>query len=244
MKPCDISVIIPVFHEQAVISETLESLLAGRFDGTWEIIVVDGDPEGTTLKAIRDDRALKAASEKGRGKQMNQGALLAGGEIVLFLHADTEIPPDGLARICSVMRQSKYVGGSFDLRIRSHKLRFRLIERIASLRSRITRIPYGDQAIFLRREYFLRIGGFLEVPLMEDVELMRRIKHSGGKICILGERVVTSARRWETEGVVYCTLRNWVLMLFYLLGVPPDRLAKFYSNHTEESRLKRKAGKD
>ena len=85
----------------------------------------------------------------------------------------------------------------------------------------------------------MRIGGFLEVPLMEDVELMRRIKHSGGKICILGERVVTSARRWEAEGVVYCTLRNWVLMLFYLLGVPPDRLAKFYHDHTEE-----RTGKD
>lgn len=233
MNPCDISVIIPVFHEQAKINETLESLLAGRFDGTWEIIVVDGDPEHTTLKAIPDDRVLKAASKKGRGKQMNQGALLAGGEIVLFLHADTEIPPDGLARICSVMRQSKYVGGSFDLGIGSHKLRFRLIERIASLRSRITRIPYGDQAIFLRREYFLGIGGFLELPLMEDVELMRRIKHSGGKICILSERVMTSARRWETEGVVYCTLRNWVLTLFYLCGVSPERLARFYNDRPQ-----------
>jgi rSAM/selenodomain-associated transferase 2 len=230
MKPCDISVIIPVFHEQAKINETLEPLFAGRFDGIWEIIVVDGDPEGTTLKAICDDRVLKAASEKGRGKQMNQGALLASGEIVLFLHADTEIPPDGLARICSVMRQSNYVGGSFDLGIRSHKLRFRLVERVASLRSRITRIPYGDQAIFLRREYFLRIGGFLEVPLMEDVELMRRIKHSGGKICILGQRVVTSARRWEAEGLLYCTLRNWMLMLFYLCGVSPERLARFYND--------------
>jgi len=229
MKPCDISVIIPVFHEQAVINETLESLLAGRFEGAWEIIVVDGDSERTTLKALRDDRVLKAVSEKGRGKQMNQGALLAGGEIVLFLHADTEIPPDGLARICSAMRQSRYVGGSFDLGIRSHKRRFRLVERVASLRSRITRIPYGDQAIFLRREYFLSIGGFSDIPVMEDVELMRRIKHSGGKICILDERALTSARRWEQEGVLYCTLRNWILVGLYLLGVSPDRLARYYS---------------
>jgi rSAM/selenodomain-associated transferase 2 len=176
---------------------------------------------------------LKAVSGQGRGKQMNKGAQLASGEIVLFLHADTETPPDGLSRICSAMRQREYVGGSFDLGIRSEKLRFRLIERIASLRSRMTRIPYGDQAIFLRRDYFLRIGGFLEVPVLEDVELMRRIKRLGGKICILDERVRTSARRWEQEGVFYCTLRNWVIVGLYLLGVSPNRLARFYGNQKE-----------
>ena len=159
---------------------------------------------------------------------MNKGALLASGDIVLFLHADTEIPPDGLERICSAMRCKQYVGGSFDLGIRSRKLRFRLIERVASLRSRMTRVPYGDQAIFLRREYFLRIGGFLELPILEDVELMRRIRRLDGNICILEERVRTSARRWEHEGALYCTVRNWTLVGLYLLGVSPDRLARFY----------------
>ena len=231
MKSYDISVVIPVLNEQKIINETIESLLAGGFAGRSEIIVVDADPEGTTLRAIRHDEELKTVSGQGRGKQMNKGALLASGDIVLFLHADTEIPPDGLARICSVMRCKQYVGGSFDLGIRSRKLRFRLIERVASLRSRMTRVPYGDQAIFLRREYFLRIGGFLELPILEDVELMRRIRRLGGNICILEERVRTSARRWEHEGALYCTVRNWTLVGLYLLGVSPDRLARYYSEH-------------
>ena len=240
MKPCDISVVIPVLDEQAVINETLESLCTSRFGGTSEIIVVDADPEGTTLRTIRHDEVLKAVSGQGRGKQMNKGAQLASGDIILFLHADTEIPPDGLTRICSVMRESGCVGGSFDLGIRSQKLRFRLIERVASLRSRITRVPYGDQAIFLRREYFLRIGGFLELPILEDVELMRRIRRLGGKICILEERVRTSARRWEQEGALYCTLRNWTLVGLYLLGVSPDRLARFYGRQRKTGKGEKK----
>jgi rSAM/selenodomain-associated transferase 2 len=231
MKPSDISIVIPVLNEQAEINETLESLLAAPFAGRSEIIVVDADPDGTTLNAIRHDEVLRLVSGQGRGRQMNEGARLASGDILLFLHADTQIPPDGLTRICSVMGNNEYVGGSFDLGIRSEKLRFRVIERVASLRSRMTRVPYGDQAIFLRREYFLRIGGFLELPILEDVELMRRIRRLDGNICILEERVRTSARRWEHEGALYCTVRNWTLVGLYLLGVSPDRLARYYSEH-------------
>jgi rSAM/selenodomain-associated transferase 2 len=169
---------------------------------------------------------------------MNAGALLAGGEVLLFLHADTELPPDGLTRICSVIRDKGCVGGSFDLGIRSDRLCFRLIESAASLRSRMTRIPYGDQAIFLRRDYFRGLGGFRELPLMEDVDLMRRLRRSGGRIHIIRGKVKTSARRWESEGVLYCTLRNWMLMFLYLLGVSPERLARFYHDHTGENRLR------
>ena len=231
MSRCDISVIMPVFHEEELINEAVDALHRLTFDSRLEIIVVDGDPEEKTLKAIRDSRVVKARSEKGRGKQMNVGALLATGEVLLFLHADTELPPDGLARICSVMRDNGCMGGSFDLEIRSHKLCFRLIERAVSLRSRMTRMSYGDQAIFLRRDFFLVLGGFRELPLMEDVDLMRRVLRSGGKIHIIGEKVRTSARRWEKEGVLYCTLRNWMLILLYLLGVSPERLARFYQDH-------------
>ncbi len=240
MKPCDISVVIPVLDEQAKINETIESLRANRFDGEAEIIVVDADPDGSTLRAIRHDDVLKVVSGQGRGKQMNKGARLARGDILLFLHADTEMPPDGLAKLCSAMRHEVYAGGSFDLAIRSEKLRFRVIERVASLRSRITRIPYGDQAIFLRRDYFLRAGGFLELPVMEDVELMRRIKRLGGRICILKERVRTSARRWEQEGVLQCTLRNWMLVGLYLIGVSPDRLARFYRARERQVKTKKR----
>jgi len=103
-----------------------------------------------------------------------------------------------------------------------------VIEKIASIRSRLTRIPYGDQAIFIRRNYFQALGGFKDIPIMEDVELMRRIKRRRGKIMILKDKVKTSPRRWEAEGVVFCTLRNWFLITLYLLGFKPETLARFY----------------
>ena len=123
----------------------------------------------------------------------------------------------------------KYVGGAFDLKIGSDRFIFKIIGNLASLRSRLTRIPYGDQAIFIRRDYFRTIGGYKDVPLMEDVELMQRIKRQGDKIFILKEKVITSPRRWEREGVLYCTLRNWIITILYFIGVSPDRLVKFYA---------------
>jgi len=242
-SPCNISIVIPVFHEEEVINEAVDALHRLTFESRLEIIVVDGDPREQTLVAIGDSRVIKARSEKGRGKQMNAGAMLASGEVLLFLHVDTELPPDGLAQIDRVMRDKDCVGGSFDLGIGSDKLCFRLIERAASLRSRITRMPYGDQGIFLRREFFFDLGGFRELPLMEDVDLMRRVRQSGKKIHIIARKVKTSARRWEKEGVVYCTLRNWMLILLYLLGVSPQRLAQLYPDHEQtQVKVKEKAG--
>jgi rSAM/selenodomain-associated transferase 2 len=235
MHRCDISIVIPVFHEEEGISEAVDALHGLAFDGRLEIIVVDGDPDENTLKAIRDPRVIKGRSEKGRGRQMNTGARLASGEILLFLHVDTALPPDGLLRIRSVVRDENCVGGSFDLGIGSDNPCFRLIERVACLRSRLTRIPYGDQAIFLRRDFFLDLGGFRELPLMEDVDLMRRIRLSRKKIHMMRDKVITSPRRWERDGLLYCTLRNWALMLLYLLGVSPERLARFYQDHTVNS---------
>ena len=229
-RPYDISVIIPVFHEEKVVNRAVRALRKLDLYDQLEIIVVDGDPEEQTLRALEDAHVVQVSSDKGRGKQMNAGAQIAGGDVLLFLHADTELPPDGLARIQSVMSYEGCVGGSFDLGIGSDRLCFRLIECAANFRSRITRVPYGDQAIFLRRDVFLDLGGFHELPLMEDVDLMRRVLRSGARIEIIDEKVKTSPRRWEKEGVLYCTLRNWMLMLLYLLGTSPDRLARFYKN--------------
>jgi rSAM/selenodomain-associated transferase 2 len=195
---------------------------------SFEIIVVDGDRERDTLKAIQSNRVIKIFSEKGRAKQMNAGASIAKGEILIFLHADTELPTHALKKIESVIEKRGYTAGAFDLGIQSKKLIFKVIAFLGSLRSRLNRIPYGDQAIFLRREYFNKIGGYKEIPLMEDVELMRRIKRSGKKIWILYDRVMTSPRRWEKEGVIYCILRNWVLQGLYFLGVSPHKLVNFY----------------
>ncbi len=229
-RPYGISVIIPVFHEEEVVNQAVRALRKLDRHDQLEIIVVDGDPEEQTLRALEDARVVHVRSDKGRGKQMNAGARLAGGDVLLFLHADTELPPDALPRIQSVMSDAGCMGGSFDLGIRSDRTCFRLIECAANVRSRITRVPYGDQAIFLRRDFFLDLGGFHELPLMEDVDLMRRVRRSGARIEIIDEKVKTSPRRWEKEGVLYCTLRNWTLTLLYLLGTSPERLVTFYKD--------------
>jgi rSAM/selenodomain-associated transferase 2 len=162
---------------------------------------------------------------------MNAGALVAKGEILIFLHADTELPVRALKKIDSLKDRREYVGGAFDLGIKSDKLIFRVIGTLSSWRSRLNRIPFGDQAIFIRKEYFDQIGGYKEIPLMEDVELMRRIKRSENKIWIFNDRVMTSPRRWEKEGVIYCTLRDWTLQTLYFLGLSPDKLSRFYKNY-------------
>ncbi|MBF0497786.1 MAG: hypothetical protein HQK58_14625, partial [Deltaproteobacteria bacterium] len=131
--------------------------------------------------------------------------------------------------------QPKYVAGAFDLGLDSNRPGLRLIRRVGSLRSRLTRIPYGDQAVFIRRSYFLAGGGFPPIPLMEDVALMGRIKRRGDKICILPDRVVTSSRRWAMEGLVYTTLRNWCLRILYFFRTSPDVLVKQYRNHSQLS---------
>jgi rSAM/selenodomain-associated transferase 2 len=225
---CRISVIIPVFCERAVINETVEAVRRLKGGGTAEIIVVDGQAEGETLAAIRDASVHKVPSKKGRGGQLNRGAAVATGDVLLFLHADTVLPHAAFERIADAMRDEACAGGAFDLRIASPRSGFRAIETVANLRSRLTRIPYGDQAIFIRGSCFRSIGGFKEIPIMEDVDLMRRIKRKNWRIVIFREPVITSARRWEKEGLVFGTLRNWSLMTLYLCGVSPERLARFY----------------
>jgi len=221
-----ISVIIPVLREEAIINRAIERILAN--DRAVEIVVVDGDPQGRTLLAVTCGEALLIASEAGRGRQMNEGARAAGGDILVFLHADTVLPANAFRSISSAMRNRRLKGGAFDLAIDGQGVIFRLIEWAASLRSRLTRIPYGDQALFLRRDYFMQIGGYRDIPLMEDVDLMRRVKAGGDRIRIIRGKAKTSARRWEQEGVLRCTLRNWTIMLLYLLGVSPRRLVKWY----------------
>jgi rSAM/selenodomain-associated transferase 2 len=159
---------------------------------------------------------------------MNCGTAEAEGNVLIFLHADTRLPESALKNIGVILEDKNIVGGAFDLGIDSERFAFRVIEKMASWRSRLTRIPYGDQAIFIRADYFRLIRGFQDIPIMEDVELMQRIKQRAGKIKIIPQRVLTSPRRWETEGVVFCTLRNWFLISLFLLGVKPATLARFY----------------
>ena len=236
MNSIEFSIIVPAFHEKGNINGLIESLNRLDSDKNIEIIVVDGAREEDTLEVIHSSHVIKISSERGRARQMNSGASVATGKILIFLHADTELPVHALKKIDSLLEQEEYVGGAFDLGIKSDRFIFKVIEKLSSWRSRMNRVPFGDQAIFIRREYFNEIGGYKEIPLMEDVELMRRIKRSGNRISIFYDRVMTSPRRWEEEGVIYCILRNWTLQALYLLGISPHKLAVFYKSGTRSGR--------
>jgi rSAM/selenodomain-associated transferase 2 len=222
------SFIIPVYREEEIINSIIDHLMHLQKFADAEIIVADGDYEGSTLQKISTTNVRKILCPKGRARQMNCGAVQATGDILIFLHVDTRLPENALKKVAAMLEDKAIVGGAFDLGIDSERFAFRVIEKMASWRSRLTRVPYGDQAIFIRRDYFQSLGGFRDIPIMEDVELMRRIKRRQGKINILKDKVKTSPRRWETEGVVFCTLRNWLLLTLYLLGAKPETLAKFY----------------
>ncbi len=226
-KPA-LSMILPVLNEAGGINEIIAHLRGLDNDKTSEIIVVDGDTRGSTVSAVRDERAFKVISDKGRARQMNYGASIASGDILLFLHADTLLPKNALAMILSAMSDDRFVAGAFDLGINSDRPIFRITERYVYLRTRMTRVPFGDQAIFIRKEYFKEIGGYRDMPLMEDVEMMGRIRKRRDRLCIIPARVLTSPRRWEHEGILFCTIRNWTIQLLYVLGVPVQHLQKFY----------------
>jgi len=222
------SIIVPVLNEEGAINALIGRLKGLEGASGTQIIVADGGQDWHTLDAITCEGVIKVRSPRGRGRQMNEAAGYATGDILLFLHADTQLPVNGLSLIENAMRDGSCVGGAFDLAIASSHPLFRMIERTASLRSRITRIPFGDQAIFMRKTYFDSIGGYRDIPIMEDVEIMKRVKKRGDSIVILRDRVATSPRRWEKEGIVRCTLRNWLLQALYPLGVPARTLARFY----------------
>jgi len=229
-KPC-VSVVVPVINEAERINGLIEHLGSLDLSESIEIIVVDGDPAGRTIEAVADDDVIVAVSDKGRARQMNKGAQLASGEVILFLHADTQLPPNALEAVRSVLADDNCVGGAFNLGVDTRNIFIHGIAAISNFRNRLTRVPFGDQAIFLRRDYFNHIGGFKDIPLMEDVELMKRIRKRGDRIRILPERVLSSARRWEKEGVVFCATRNALVLALFGLGVSPHRLAGFYRSH-------------
>jgi rSAM/selenodomain-associated transferase 2 len=222
------SIIIPVLHESKIINILLDSLEQLERDKSFEIIVVDGSLTQDTLQVIRDKNVKKYACPQGRGRQMNEGAAHATGDILIFLHADTFLPPNVLSLIQTALENKQYVGGAFTLQIQSQTLFFRIIAAITTFRCRITRAPYGDQVIFLRKPYFDTIGGYANMPLMEDVELMRRIKKKKGQIIILPTPVITSDRRWHQEGLLYTLLRDNGIIFLYWCGISAEKLAKFY----------------
>ncbi len=223
-----ISVVIPVLHEGDRIREILQSLKNAAAGVPYEVIVVDGDPAGDTIRCMDDSGVVKFTARQGRASQMNAGAARATGNILLFLHADTLMPEKSFARITGALADRRFIGGAFDLGIQNRRRIFRIIGRCASFKHRLTRVPYGDQAIFMLRSTFEEMKGYQEIPLMEDVELMKRVKRTGRRIIILPQTVMTSSRKWEKDGVFYAILRNWMLQTLYWMGIPAERLVKFY----------------
>jgi rSAM/selenodomain-associated transferase 2 len=222
------SIIVPVLNEKDGIQSFLRHVKDISADESVELIVVDADPAGSTINKIRSGEATKLLSPRGRGMQMNRGADAAKGNILLFLHADTFLPENALGHIKNALMDDTCVGGAFDLGIDSDRVLLRLTAWCASLKHRMTRVPYGDQAIFIRPDFFRAIGGYREIPLFEDVELMKRIKKLKKKITIIRYRTKTSPRTWEKEGVLYTILRNWTVQTLYLLGISPGFLVKYY----------------
>jgi len=228
-----LSVIIPVLNEAGAINETLGHLKSIQTIVGLEIIVVDGDVNGSTIAEVQSNAVdrihLKTITSKsGRAVQMNTGARIASGATLLFLHADTTLSQEAIRRLPYLLQDRSLTCGAFTLGIRSPKKVYRLIETMANLRSRMTRLPYGDQAQFFKSDYFRKIGGYSEIPLMEDVEIMQRVKKRNDTCRIVPEKVFTSARRWEKEGALYGTMRNWTLITLYTLGVSPQRLVRYY----------------
>ncbi len=227
-----ISVIIPVYNEEEGINRIIERI--GEISGgeDTEIIVADGSPSGNTIGVIEERKVIKLLSPRGRALQMNRGARKAAGDILLFLHADTILPSGAFPEIGRILADPRYAAGAFGLSFDNRSFPFRVIEFTAGIRNFLTGIPFGDQAYFLRRTDFLNLGGFPEIPLMEDLEFMRRIKKAGRKIRISPLKAVTSARRWENEGIIYTSFRNIFLQLLYCLGIPAKKLVRFYYRET------------
>ncbi len=222
------SVIIPVYNEDETLRFTCEHLRAMAQNHTYEIIVVDTF-EKTTMDRIALDNVRWVLSQKGRAFQMNEGARYAKGGILLFLHADTRLPYHWDAKIQESLQ--KHEAGAFTLGIEDKRLIFSLIATLANIRTTITRIPYGDQAHFFRKTTFDALEGYAPVPLMEDIEIMKRLKHAHRSIALLPERVLTSPRRWLKEGILYTSLRNRVLSFLYWLGISPHALIRHYKPH-------------
>jgi rSAM/selenodomain-associated transferase 2 len=221
-----LSVVVPALDEAPVLAATLERLRPMRARGA-EVIVVDGgSADGTReVASALADRVL--AAPRGRASQQNAGAAAARGAVLLFLHADTLLPADADRLVLDGLARAGRGWGRFDVRLSGSHPLLRLTGRLIGLRSRLTGIATGDQAIFVRRDRFEAVGGFPAIPLMEDVALSRALRRTGPPLC-LRQRVVTSSRRWEERGIARTILLMWRLRLAFALGADPVRLAERY----------------
>jgi len=219
-----ISVVIPTLNEAAALGDAIAS--AKCADGV-EIIVADGGSADDTVEAASSAGARVVVGDRGRGRQMNAGAAAATGDVLLFLHADTRLPENYHEHVRNALIRPGIVAGAFRLGIDSPNASMRFIAGVANFRSTRLHMPYGDQALFLRAEIFGEMGGFPEIPIMEDCELVRRLNRRG-KIEIAPASVRTSPRRWLATGAFRTTLKNQAAVIAYFMGIPISIIAEWY----------------
>ncbi len=217
-----VSVIIPVYNELAALPNVLRDARSLAAD----VLFVDGGSNDGTVEALQASGVRWIGAPQGRAAQMNAGAAAANGDILLFLHADTRLPESALDAVRKAIRDGAD-GGSFDVTLDTTRPLLRIVGRMISLRSRLTGVASGDQAIFVSRSAFESLGGFAPMALFEDIDLSRRLKRHGRTVR-LRPPVRTSARRWERGGAVRTILQMWVLRALYYCGVAPDALARHY----------------
>ncbi len=229
MKEAEFSIVIPVFRERENINLCLEYLRLQLGISRAEVIVVDGAGD-STIRVIRRDcypfRLVSLQAQQGRGQQLNRGAEAASGRFFIFLHVDTVLPKGALAQIRRTLED--YDAGAFSLGVANNNYLLKLWIFLVNIRARMYRNPFGDQAHFMRREVFERVGGFENIPIMEDVSMMERLKKGGFRVKVLNSRVLTSVRRWKGEGYLRNILRNMYVFWSYRRGISPWRLLEFY----------------
>ncbi len=218
-----LSVIIPTLNERERIAETVRRALASGVD---EVIVADGGSADGTVEAAAAAGARTLVGERGRGSQQNAGARAAAGDTLLFLHADTVLPPDFPRHVAETLARQGVAAGAFQFRLDEGGFLMAMVEWMVKRRCRLFGLPYGDQAIFVRREVFEKAGGFPNAPILEDYELVRRLQRLG-RIAIAEADAVTSARRWRRLGVLRTTWSNQLCLLAYRLEVSPERIARW-----------------
>ena len=223
--------IIPALDEEASIARVIRSC---REAGPCEVVVVDGGSRDRTVEIARGEADAVIAAPRGRAAQMNAGAAVARGEVLLFLHADTLLPGRSVPAVLDALQDPEVIGGAFRVRLAASPGAGRYVRatlgvtgRMIGARAAVSRSYSGDQAIFARAEAFRAVGGFPEIPLMEDVELSRRMRRAG-KTVLLPLRVETSGRRWEAWGPLRTVLFMWRLRIGHLLGRTPSRCADAY----------------
>ncbi len=215
---------VPVLNEES----TIASALAGPAGEADQLIVSDGGSRDRTLEIAESFGARVVVGPPGRGLQLNRGAAEASAEILLFLHADTELPAGSLDRVREAIRNGA-AGGGFLVEWRSERALLRLGGPLTNLRTRLTRCPLGDQAQFCRRDAFERLGGFHDWPILEDLDLARRLKRLG-QVALIEPPAVVSVRRYQKRGVARTIAINWLIWLLYFVGVAPERLDRLYGN--------------